>query len=945
MFTEQRIASLTVEGELSPTLLSQIFGNEYCTRPFIALGKRSPQRLAKKSTQFLGHLALMDEPPPVPPKDRSYSAHMEIDRPLSAPASGSKRKREPHEDPIFDFLNGNREAGGPGEHTPKRSRPSSRQGLAYVSDDAASPQPRNVRRKKGSRNLSNLNLRHAAEQHASNQAHLRPSRFQEGSLTDKPSENPPSWATRVPRTESGKSLMVDELMTDYHEGSSASQEYIRDTVKHETAMIPQRVAEMSAQTAKKDEGKSFFQFGRQLAANFHPVTLWQKLWHETKDELSQQQIEEEERKAKLKADAEAKYAEMKKSGQLGLQPVGRLASGASGSSDEVETPRDSAIVIDSERPSKEHTRDISTALGLFPPQDDITSRSGSEVPETASKQNKTLKSRLHLKRPSLSNIKNDLKRVKSDFNLAASIRHRESSSSLSPVKADFDDSTLRRSQSKFDLKKQHKLSKRVSDLESKLELARRELDNALVEASPMPKLSGRFERFTPSNTLKRPKFVPGKLPSLPSERILMAQENGERDAILRDGERGREPRNAVDLTELFEDDSMNEEDTIKAARARQYPTRASSLFNLDNDNVENTENFSPTKDKSSDKQTSELTQLPSEAIDNMDPNSITNSANDGVNASAKTADYSSLDAKLKALEDNVKIAAKAKAAKSKKRKSKPADDDKIFKPGDESNDDAEWEEATPKKKRKSKGDVNSSSPQTKRSPNAKQSSPRSKKATSAAAKTNGLSSSPVSDKKRGRQATTQEQSEEDSEAEAREEVYSADELDDAEDEPPRTSLDSQVHPLDPVYEEEEESFTVPLNDEPSKPTAKATPARYGRHATRSRSTSPNKRSGLAHPGVEEQLITRAAEAAKNHPARNGGRSASPPPANGYTKTTVITETETVTVIPGEDGVPKLPKGANGSFETLAGLETEPNEMELLRSVKEKESFEWPEDVF
>ena len=886
---------------------------------------------------------LMEEPPPVPPKDQRYTARMEIDHSPSAPASGSKRKREAHDDALTDFFNSNREAPDADQHTPKRSRPSTREGHVSTSDEATSAQHRNVKRKKGSRNLSNLNLRHAAEKQAAQEVTPRPSKFQEGSLTDKPSEKPPSFYMKIPRTDSGHSLKVDELMADYHEGGPINDDSIRATIEHEKAIIPQRVADINIETAKKEEGKGFFQFGRQWAASFHPVTLWQKLWNETKEEPTQKQTEEAERKVRLKADAEAKYAEMKRTGKLGLKPVGSLISGTHGSADGWETPRDSAVEIDGLRPSFEHRRSVSATSKLLPPQENTTSRSGSEVPDTVSKQNKGLKARLHLKKPSLTNIKSDLKRVKSEFNLTPAVRHRESSSSLSPVKADFENSALKRSQSKFDLKKQHKLSKRVSDLEVKLDQARKELDDALVEASPMPKLSGKYERFTPSSTIKRPKFVPGKLPSLPSERILMAQENGERGRDMDNAE--AKPRTAMDLNEFMDDEVNEEQDTIKTARAKPYPIRASSMFNLENDDTDNVASTEP-NDISNNKDSSEVKQLSTEDIENMDPNSLTNLTSEVANEPAKPADYSSLDAKLKALEENVKIASKAKAAKTKKRKSGIAGEDKPFKPGQDSDDDAEWEEAqSATKKRKAKGGKNDTSPQSPRTKTVKQSSPRWKKATGASARTNGLSSSPVGTKKRGQQDAIESEPEEGDAAQAGAEEYSADELEEAEIQPPRTSMDSQGHPLDPVYEEEENSSPAQLNGEPSKPATKATKARYGRHTTRSRSTSPFKRPGSVQPGVEELMITRAAEAAQKHPARRGGRSVSPPPARGYTKTTVVTETETVSVVPGEDGVPKLPRGANGSFETLDGLENKATKVEVLQAGEKRDSFEWPEDVF
>ena len=77
------------------------------------------------------------------------------------------------------------------------------------------------------------------------------------------------------------------------------------------------------------------------------------------------------------------------------------------------------------------------------------------------------------------------------------------------------------------------------------------------------------------------------------------------------------------------------------------------------------------------------------------------------------------------------------------------------------------------------------------------------------------------------------------------------------DAPVRPGIDSQGQFLEPLYEDEEETITVLLNDELSKPTAKATSANYGRLAGRSRSSSPHKRAGSVQPHAEEQMITRA----------------------------------------------------------------------------------------
>ena len=861
-----------------------------------------------------------EEAPPVPPKDPAYSARMDIDRPPTAPSSGSKRKRSAHEE-SHHIEHGDLENVDPDAHTPKRTRATAPHDDASASEDATAGQHRSIRKKKGMMNLSNLNLRHAAAK----QAQVRGSKFQEGSLTDKPSEKPPSVFLRVPRSESDHSLKVDEMMEDYHDDISAPR---YSTVKHQR---PHSRAMVNMETYKKDEGKGLFQFGRQIAASFNPATLWQRWWNEPKEETTHAAGEAEE-KARQKAEVEARYAEMKKNGQFGFQTVRRRASNAASASDELQTPRDSAIEID----SLQNTRGTLGASGLMPPADDTTSHSGSEVPDTASKQNKTLKSRLHFKKPSLSNIKDDLKRVKSDLNLGAAVaRQRESSSSISPVKQDFEHSSLKKSQSRYDLKKTHKLSKRVSDLEGKLEHAKRELDEALVDASPVPNLTSKYPTFKPSATFRRPKFVPGKLPSLPSERILMAQQmkeiRGGRDSEVKS-------REAMDLDET-NDFETNEAETIKASRARSYPTRASTLFNLDSNHLDNNNIEEATPNNTATQQSSEQAQLSTKVNKKMDPNSITNGAADNAPKQVETEGYSSLDAKLKALEENVKIANKAKQTKPKKRKSN-ADEDKLFKPGDESGGDSDWEESTtPKKKRKSGEGKNETSPKNQHSSKVtKQSPPKVKKGKSATAKANGLSVPPPATAA-AQQNLVQEELMEEDEAAARDDTFSPDEATGSENEAERRSIDSQDRTLGIVYEEEEELVPGAV----SKPVANITPATFGRSSLRSRSNSPHKRGASVQPGVEEQIITRAAIAAKKHPGRAKSRSVSPPPGNGYVKS--ITVEETFSVKPGENGIPKLPRGANGSFESLDEFGVEADEVEVLGRNGKKASFEWPDDVF
>ncbi|KAK1808538.1 hypothetical protein LTR12_017102 [Friedmanniomyces endolithicus] len=859
----------------------------------------------------------MEEAPPVPLKDTPKNRTMNVD---SAPPSGSKRKRSEQDEQDEQDETLYLEPADLDAHTPKRSRQSD----AEASDGTPINQ-RNLRRKKKNNNLSNLSLRHAAEQQR-----VRESRFQEGSLTDKPSMKPPSAFTRMMRTDSGNIRQVDELMEGYND-DSANGDVSREASVQGEGYTPPLSA--TFEPAPRAESGGFFRFGRSFATNFHPVALWNKIWNEARQELIRENVEEAERKRRQKEEAEAKYAEMKAAGQLGLKQVSNVLLGAR----ELEAsarPRDSAVILDE---VKDHTRNTTTGSQLLPPpRDDFSSHTGSEVPESKTKH--TFKSRFAFKKPSMSNMKGGLKRVASDLNLTAGAG-RESSSSISPVKADFDHSTVKRSSSKFDLRKQQKLSKRVSDLESKLQLARRELGDALIEASPNPKLNNKYERFTPHNTtLKRPKFIPGKLPSLPSERILMAEALGfgDDEATPDKPAFDAELKSEVLPTELMEFEDG--EDTIKARDFQQYPRRADSLFKLSNHKI----NLLPDTNKNTateyKTETSELTQFTSDSA-NMDPNSMRWRDR----ARQDRRNYASLDAKLKTLDKQVK-ASKKPASKSKKRKS-GAKDDENFRPDAVTDDDAEWQEAsaTPKKKRKSTGKLDSGSPQgpakrTRRN-TGKQSPPKPKKLANGPAQIKNGAKQNMSAK-----PATESDEDEYSEAEDPDAVTGAAELDEV---PARTSIDSQAQPLEPLYEEEETSL-IHSNGEPSRPTAEAAPALY--FGARSRSRSPHKRTGSVQPAVEETLLMRAAEAALGR----RGRSASPAPGLKMMQTV---ESESVVVQSHQDAMQSLSSGVNGNAlqvitppadEQAKIVVTEKTTVEMVRVAGAGglgEAFEWPEDVF
>ncbi|EMC96236.1 hypothetical protein BAUCODRAFT_33583 [Baudoinia panamericana UAMH 10762] len=879
----------------------------------------------------------MEEPPAVPAKDTPKGA----DKEGHATAGASKRKRKSEDDTVYEYNNGQPEPVNAHAHTPKRSRKHAQQAEYEAPEETTPAGQRNLRRKKKVNNLSTLNLRHAAQRQQAEQQQLRGSKFQEGSLTDKPSLKPPSVFTRMMRTESGNIKQVDELMEGYNEAPSAEDDSMESAIEHEKASTAQQVGNITAHAAPRPGSNGFLSFGRSFAQTFSPVSLWNKVFAETKEDLLRQQVEEAKRKQK--AEAEARYAQLKAAGQLGLQPVSNfdteLRPSAEGS-----LFQDSALDMSSTRTSTEHKHTVSTTTQLLlPPPDDVSSLSGGEVPETTVKPKAMFKSRF-FKRPSMSSLKDGLKRVRSDFNLAAAANgaNRESSSSVSPVKPDFGYSTVRRSESKFDLKRQHKLSKRVSNLEAKLQQARRELGEALVEASPAPKFTNKYERFTPQSTLKRPKFVPGKLPSLPSERVLMAEQMGF-------GDDEASPEKV--MSEAAMDDKAEPspllprvdegEETIKAPTKRQYPVHASALFEPAPNNIDQPPTAESVKVNDSHHNSINF-RFPITDDPEMDPNSVTKTTSDGVPETAKPANYASLDAKLKALDKNVKLAAATKkpAAKSKKRKSTD-EGDKIFKPGNGDDDDG-WDEPTPRKKRKSTGNVNGDSPQPRRTTRvtAKKASPQGSKTTNGTVKGGGVAMTT-------KEGDIEAHNEDDEAAAANDDlVVSIDTSTTAEliaDTPMRTSLESQGQPLEPLYEVEEELSAVPLTSEPTKPSAKANPARYGHYTARSRSSSPFKRADTIQPGAEEQVITRAAEAAQDLRGRLG----SLPPTDSIKEIVTVVD-ETVSVIPGEGGVPALPDLASNGDDGEVREEVLAVELGIAgKALKrgDKKSFEWPEDVF
>lgn len=400
----------------------------------------------------------------------------------------------------------------------------------------------------------------------------RLSKFQEASMNDRPSDNPPSLFTRHLNRHVG--LAMDELMDDYHYDNDNDDSNDVD-IDNDKPLPPQPSTTLprlskspvrrqqpsqpplrpSASTfsidTRDDDGRSsgIFKFGRSVATVFNPMNMWSRVttgWRAAKEEL----VEEAEDAAKKesmdqrKEKAALAYAQMKQDGVFRTH-ASHAAGGGTVSgpdlakADSNSNQRDSGISLDTTVRSSVDTASKGSFL----------------LPADASSD----KSRRHGRAPSL----HDLKRVASSI----SLHRRSASSSRSPEKEDpftteggtarFPRSnsrgnvleffghdgalgSLRGRQSKNNLTdevdefgnvlprkvaaKQVKLTKRVSSLEAKLESARKELERALGTAPPIPSMPPSFKR----RPLPRPErnsntargFIP-ELPTLLSESLLL----------------------------------------------------------------------------------------------------------------------------------------------------------------------------------------------------------------------------------------------------------------------------------------------------------------------------------------------------------------------------------------------------------------------------------------
>lgn len=272
---------------------------------------------------------------------------------------------------------------------------------------------------------------------------------------------------------------------------------------------------------ESSKSSSMYRFGRALVNAFKPVAGWRGFGGGKEQSINTEKNVMQARQIK----AEKEYAELKKNGFVGTRPTFAIppttAVPAIRYEDTMEEPRsaphqDSGIDIDSSRSSSERKSDGQMSqpdAGLVPSLlVPTTGRAPSPLAEISSPR----KAPAQFRKPSFQT----LKKVKSHIQLPSAKRPTPPATDMVKDVTSTEQS-IRKQPSRKEIVKQQRLSKKVSDLENQLEIARRNLKLSLIDGSITP--SADFQTGTKT-------FVPGALPSLPSERALkshISPEKGE----------------------------------------------------------------------------------------------------------------------------------------------------------------------------------------------------------------------------------------------------------------------------------------------------------------------------------------------------------------------------------------------------------------------------------
>lgn len=270
---------------------------------------------------------------------------------------------------------------------------------------------------------------------------------------------------------------------------------------------------------ESSKSSSMYRFSRAIANAFKPVSGWRGFGGGKEQPINTEKNVMQARKLK----AEKEYAELKKNGfvvtHAALAVPRNTIVPAIRYEDTTEATRsaphrDSGIHIDSSRSSSERKSDGQVsqpdASWLSRPLLPAIGR----VPSPLSESSSPRKASVQFRKPSFQTLKT----VKSHIQLPSVKRTAPAAPDSSidhdkPKEATSIEQSVRKQPSRKEIFKQQRLSKKVSDLEIQLEIARRNL-----------KLSMNEDSITPSANLQTgvKTFVPGALPSLPSERVLKA---------------------------------------------------------------------------------------------------------------------------------------------------------------------------------------------------------------------------------------------------------------------------------------------------------------------------------------------------------------------------------------------------------------------------------------
>ncbi|KAI9792947.1 MAG: hypothetical protein M1816_001269 [Peltula sp. TS41687] len=355
----------------------------------------------------------------------------------------------------------------------------------------------------------------------------RPSRFQEGSMNDRVSKEPPSVFI-------GEDEAMDGYFHDTIWNKSPAKTSAKPLLSSQDISVTTLNSGLSATSDTRQDKEparrsGIFRFGKSLAAAFNPAHIWEDLTSKRKRGVETSQAQDDILKER-KERAEWAYAEMKTTGQLAAlsTPVPMQDEGPSSKIYAQITQKRSSSRdprpgghLGSHRFSAEYNKHESLPVGeedqLLPPPP-IVDAAGLETP--AGNQNSARRLSFHFRRPSIPS----LKKAKSERQLDVP-RDRSALQSLqqgpaADASASEAARSLRKEISRKDLQKEQKLSKRVSDLESQLERARRQLHEIRGESTTT------IHHLPQGHGVHKRAFVPGTLPSLPSERMLFPEARG-----------------------------------------------------------------------------------------------------------------------------------------------------------------------------------------------------------------------------------------------------------------------------------------------------------------------------------------------------------------------------------------------------------------------------------